>query len=450
MQVRVQGRRQQGFGRSAGRASRAGVEPRAEMLLDLQRSAGNRAVSEAIAGGSGFPTVQRFDLGDVIDTIGDVANGVKQGINATLNAVSGAGKPTLRKGSKLKASVIELQELLVKRGAGIAADGDFGGKTDAAVREFQGDHGLTVDGIAGPMTWGQLVRGGDADPLPGRRRRAFEKTSTVEKADWVLLGGTPEQWNDGESPGLQEATRFPALTDAQKAAAVRLGYTRESWDTGREGTADKALEEYADEEAKGGKKSGGALPAKWAGSLRSRSILDAEYGSIKSVDLPKVVLLTESQTKSTYEGFYGPKSYPAGGLEGFERDGTNYLNMGNQSADTVIHEMLHTQEHTDWDALAYAGISSIGEGATEMLTKRAATRYEIPVSTSYPSEHALVKDMNKHSSLDHLLHAYFLGGSHVTTYRSEVEAGLVAGKKWADFKARIDASDIPGARAMLT
>lgn len=33
---------------------------------------------------------------------------------------------------------------------------DFGPKTERAVKKFQGDAGLEVDGIVGPMTWGAL------------------------------------------------------------------------------------------------------------------------------------------------------------------------------------------------------------------------------------------------------------------------------------------------------
>ncbi|TPE68012.1 hypothetical protein AMD02_015740 [Halalkalibacterium halodurans] len=36
-------------------------------------------------------------------------------------------------------------------------DGIFGGKTESAVRAFQRDNGLTVDGIVGPQTWGALL-----------------------------------------------------------------------------------------------------------------------------------------------------------------------------------------------------------------------------------------------------------------------------------------------------
>lgn len=65
--------------------------------------------------------------------------------------------PTLRKGNSGR-SVRTLQEQLNNAGADptLAVDGRFGGATDAAVRAFQDRMGLTVDGIAGPQTWGTL------------------------------------------------------------------------------------------------------------------------------------------------------------------------------------------------------------------------------------------------------------------------------------------------------
>lgn len=42
---------------------------------------------------------------------------------------------------------------------GLTVDAVFGSETDAAVRAFQVNLGLTVDGIVGPLTWRALVSG---------------------------------------------------------------------------------------------------------------------------------------------------------------------------------------------------------------------------------------------------------------------------------------------------
>lgn len=51
-----------------------------------------------------------------------------------------------------------MQRMLASVGAEIAADGDFGPATRAAVIEFQRGAGLAADGIAGPKTLGALQR----------------------------------------------------------------------------------------------------------------------------------------------------------------------------------------------------------------------------------------------------------------------------------------------------
>ena len=63
--------------------------------------------------------------------------------------------PVIKKGSKNN-YVIILQKRLKELGYAIGVDGVFGGATNAAVRKFQADHGLVVDGIVGKNTWAAL------------------------------------------------------------------------------------------------------------------------------------------------------------------------------------------------------------------------------------------------------------------------------------------------------
>jgi peptidoglycan hydrolase-like protein with peptidoglycan-binding domain len=64
--------------------------------------------------------------------------------------------PVLKKGAK-SGQVVVLQLLLRAWGSTIAADGDFGSGTDAAVRAYQQEKTASVDGIAGGQTWNQLA-----------------------------------------------------------------------------------------------------------------------------------------------------------------------------------------------------------------------------------------------------------------------------------------------------
>lgn len=66
-------------------------------------------------------------------------------------------RQTLRKGSR-GVEVSYLQQLLNDAGCSpeIEEDGIFGAMTEAVVKDFQAAHGLTADGVVGPMTWAAL------------------------------------------------------------------------------------------------------------------------------------------------------------------------------------------------------------------------------------------------------------------------------------------------------
>jgi peptidoglycan hydrolase-like protein with peptidoglycan-binding domain len=64
--------------------------------------------------------------------------------------------PVVRQGDR-DHPVKTLQYLLRERGQGVDVDGIFGPQTDAAVRAFQQQKNLTVDGDVGPKTWSGLI-----------------------------------------------------------------------------------------------------------------------------------------------------------------------------------------------------------------------------------------------------------------------------------------------------
>lgn len=64
--------------------------------------------------------------------------------------------PTVKRGSDGE-TVKLAQQLITDYGYDPGpVDGDFGPRTEKAVKQFQTDYGLTVDGIVGPKSWAML------------------------------------------------------------------------------------------------------------------------------------------------------------------------------------------------------------------------------------------------------------------------------------------------------
>lgn len=77
--------------------------------------------------------------------------------NETATTSPTQNRPTLKIGMK-GAQVKFAQQLLTVKGFPCTPDGEFGPKTELAVKMFQKANGLTDDGIIGPKTWGVLAK----------------------------------------------------------------------------------------------------------------------------------------------------------------------------------------------------------------------------------------------------------------------------------------------------
>lgn len=92
------------------------------------------------------------------------------------------GRRTLRRGA-VGWDVSVTQFLLTPSDRGLTVDGYFGAGTERALREFQGTHGLAVDGIAGPRTLTVL--------LASRSERV---AAGVSRAGIGLVRGLIDYW----------------------------------------------------------------------------------------------------------------------------------------------------------------------------------------------------------------------------------------------------------------
>ena len=103
--------------------------------------------------------------------------------------MSNTGQPTIAPGATGTA-VRRLQRALRRTpDLQIAVDGEFGPKTEAAVKLFQQSTGLVVDGVVGPRTWQALPDGG---PMP--QLKDGSTGDVVRDLQRVLTNGAAGEW----------------------------------------------------------------------------------------------------------------------------------------------------------------------------------------------------------------------------------------------------------------
>ena len=111
---------------------------------------------------------------------------------AGLNVDESKNIPTLRRGSQGD-EVADLQMLLnAKYGYKLDIDGDFGKETEAAVKDYQKNHGLTADGVVGAKTWKALGVSGNINPPADNGNNESQQhenppTICIPYSDWLEI-----------------------------------------------------------------------------------------------------------------------------------------------------------------------------------------------------------------------------------------------------------------------
>lgn len=122
---------------------------------------------------------------------------------------------TIKPGNN-SADVKTLQSALNKLGYGLAVDGVFGPKTEAAVKNYQYKNELSVDGVVGPKTWSKLGFSTADEITPGR----FINMLIVHCA------ATPEgkDFTSQSVSAWHEARNFSFYMDPKSGKKMYVGY----------------------------------------------------------------------------------------------------------------------------------------------------------------------------------------------------------------------------------
>lgn len=135
----------------------------------------------------------------------NIGGGGGNGAPAPINLTSASCPNEIVQGQR-GGCVTELQSLLNHHGADLAVDGDFGPLTDSAVRDFQAEQGLSVDGQVGPNTKAALYGAvtPPSSPPPGG---GYGKILDVAEAEVGTVEGSARANSYGSAVGLSLSTR---------------------------------------------------------------------------------------------------------------------------------------------------------------------------------------------------------------------------------------------------
>lgn len=122
------------------------------------------------------------------DSFGNIAKANGYNVSGSKQVSAPATSNVMQLGNNGKA-VEEIQQLLNDLGYAVNVTGTFDDKTDRAVRKFQKDYGLTVDGLVGKKTKNALE---NPQPKPSTSQPTND-TSTEKDSSHTIPTPTPEQ-----------------------------------------------------------------------------------------------------------------------------------------------------------------------------------------------------------------------------------------------------------------
>ncbi|MFL1898032.1 peptidoglycan-binding protein [Streptomyces tauricus] len=185
-------------------------------LQSLLNGKGQSLDVDASFGPQTLAAVKAFQSASGLTADGAVGPNTKAALYANIGGGGGNGAPApinLNSAScpneivqgQRSGCVTELQSLLNHHGADLAVDGDFGPLTGSAVRDFQTEKGLTVDGQAGPNTKAALYGAvtPPSSPPPGG---GYAKILDVAEAEAGTVEGSARANSYGSSVGLSLST----------------------------------------------------------------------------------------------------------------------------------------------------------------------------------------------------------------------------------------------------
>ena len=143
--------------------------------------------SHSLGLGSNHADIQHWSrkYGKTMENVRNVVAAILVGDGTAVKSVETATDTNLKKGAKGEA-VKTMQTMLIACGydcGSTGADGDFGKNTDAALRAFQKDNGLTIDGIYGPVSKATLEK----TYAEGKTQTPTDTTTDNAKTIWDRL-----------------------------------------------------------------------------------------------------------------------------------------------------------------------------------------------------------------------------------------------------------------------